>query len=156
MEIVDYAPRFQTAFKRLNVEWIESHWQLEEADHRTLDDPQTHIIGPGGHIFIALDGSPDNRRAVGTCALMRISETSFELAKMAVNPASQGLGIGAALGYAVIDKARALGAAKLFLDTNTILEPAIRLYDKLGFKEFVGEPSPYERCNVQMVLDLRQ
>jgi hypothetical protein len=25
----------------------------------------------------------------------------------------------------------------------------------LGFEEFVGAPSPYERCNIQMVLDLR-
>ena len=150
MKIVDYEPRFQNAFKRLNVEWIETHWQLEEADHRILDDPQTHIIEPGGHIFIALEGE----QTVGTCALIRMTDASFELAKMAVNPASQGLGIGAALGNAVIDRARALGAGRIFLDTNTILEPAIRLYHKLGFNEFVGEPSPYARCDIQMVLDL--
>jgi hypothetical protein len=48
-----------------------------------------------------------------------------------------------------------LQADRVYLESNTILEPAIRLYRKLGFDEFVGEPSPYARCNIQMVLDVR-
>ena len=74
---------------------------------------------------------------------------------MAVDARIRGKGIGAALGIAVIDKAQSLQAEKVYLESNTILEPAIRLYRKLGFEEFVGEPSPYERCNIQMVLELR-
>jgi GNAT superfamily N-acetyltransferase len=74
---------------------------------------------------------------------------------MAVDPQARGKGVGVALGVAVIEKARSLGASELYLESNTILEPAINLYRKLGFVEFVGEPSPYERCNIQMVLDLR-
>lgn len=151
MKIVDYEPRFQSAFKRLNVDWIETHWQLEAADHQALGDPQKYIIDPGGHVFLALDG-PD---VIGTCALIKATDATFELAKMAVDPAARGNGIGAALGVAVIEKARSLGAEELYLESNTILEPAINLYRKLGFEEFVGEPSPYERCNIQMMLDLR-
>lgn len=151
MKIVDYETRYQSAFKRLNAEWIETHWQLEAADHEALGDPQKYIIDPGGHIFLALEGA----EAVGTCALIKATDATFELAKMAVDPAARGKGTGLALGAAVIEKARSLGAQALYLESNTILEPAINLYRKLGFEEFVGEPSPYERCNIQMMLDLR-
>ncbi|MCZ6710318.1 MAG: GNAT family N-acetyltransferase [Gammaproteobacteria bacterium] len=150
MEIIDYQARHQSAFKRLNVEWIEMHWQLEEADHQSLDHPEEYIIAGGGHIFLALDDG----EVVGTCALIRISDTDYELAKMSVDANARGNGIGAALGNAVIDKALLERAEKLYLESNTILEPAIRLYRKLGFEEFAGEPSPYARCNIQMVLDL--
>ena len=151
MQIIEYESRYQSAFKRLNVEWIERHWQLEEADRQALDDPDEVIIARGGHIFLALDDGD----VVGTCALLRVTDATYELAKMAVDARIRGKGIGAALGIAVIDKAQSLQAEQVYLESNTILEPAIRLYRKLGFEEFVGEPSPYERCNIQMVLDLR-
>jgi GNAT superfamily N-acetyltransferase len=151
VEVIEYETRFQSAFKRLNVEWIETHWQLEEADRQALDDPDEYIIARGGHIFLALEG----HEVVGTCALVRVTDATYELAKMAVDASTRGKGIGAALGTAVIDKARSLKAERLYLESNTILKPAIRLYRKLGFEEYVGEPSPYDRCNIQMALDLR-
>ena len=49
VEIVDFAPAHQEAFKRLNVEWIEQHWVLEEADRLALDHPDRYILEPGGH-----------------------------------------------------------------------------------------------------------
>ena len=76
----------------------------------------------------------------------------FELAKMAVSPKFQGKGIGSVLGNAVIDKARDLGAKKIYLESNTVLGPAINLYRKLGFTKVTGVPSPYARCNIQMEL----
>jgi len=78
----------------------------------------------------------------------------FELAKMAVSDTAKGKGIGELLGQASIKKAKALGAKKLYLESNTILKPAIHLYHKLGFKKVTGIPSPYERCNIQMILEL--
>ena len=152
MQIVDYESRFQPVFKRLNVDWIEMHWQLEDSDRQALDDPDEYIIDRGGHIFLALDGD----EVVGTCALLRVTENTYELAKMAVDVRTRGKGVGAALGAAVIEKARSLRADKVYLESNTILEPAIRLYRRLGFEEFVGEPSPYKRCNIQMLLKLSE
>ena len=128
------------------------HWQLEDSDRQALDDPDEYIIDRGGHIFLALDGD----EVVGTCALLRVTENTYELAKMAVDVRTRGKGVGAALGTAVINKARSLRVDKLYLESNTILEPAIRLYRRLGFEEFVGEPSPYERCNIQMLLKLSE
>ena len=50
-------------------------------------------------------------------------------------------------------KARALGATRLYLESNTKLGSALSLYYKLGFRKTVaGTPSPYERCNIQMEL----
>ena len=150
VKIVTYEPQYQDAFKSLNEEWITQHFEMEEADHKSLDHAQEYILDKGGYIFIALyKGEP-----VGACALLKMSGKVFELAKMAVSPLAKGKGIGLLLGNAAIKKARKKGAKKIYLESNTILKPAINLYHKLGFKKVSGAPSPYERCNIQMELDL--
>lgn len=73
---------------------------------------------------------------------------------MAVSPKVQGKGIGMLLGQACIEKVKALGAKKIYLESNTRLKPAISLYHKLGFQKVAGYPSPYERCDIQMELKL--
>lgn len=150
VEIIDYSPKFQGDFKRLNTEWIEKYFTLEESDHQALDRPEEKILNPGGHIFMALI----DREAVGTCALIKVNDDTYELAKMAVAESARGKGIGWLLSQTAIHKARELKAKTIFLESNTILEPAIRLYQKLGFQKIVGQPSPYERCNIQMELKL--
>ena len=82
-------------------------------------------------------------------------EYGFEMAKMAVSPKAQGKNIGYLLGKKVIDEARASGASKIYLESNTILKPAISLYYKLGFQKISGRPTPYQRCNIQMELKLK-
>ena len=44
----------------------------------------------------------------------------------------------------------------MFLESNSVLKPALALYRKLGFVEVHGEASPYDRCNVQMELRFPQ
>ncbi len=151
VQIVDYTPAYRNAFRELNEAWIRQYFKMEEADHKALGDPDNYIIQPGGHIFIALYQS----KAVGACAMVKVDESTYELAKMAVDPSVQGKGIGWLLAQAVINKAKSLNAEKLFLESNTKLEPAISLYYKLGFKKVVGGPiSPYERSNIKMELFL--
>lgn len=153
IEIVDYQPIYKKAFKALNVAWISTYFEMEEADYKALDHPQTYILDKGGYIAIALL----NEVPVGTCALLKMNheQFDFELAKMAVSPEAQGLGIGHQLGKKVIEKAKALGARSLFLESNTKLQPALRLYKKLGFQEMEHIPTPYERCDIQMQLNLQ-
>ena len=146
--IVDYTPAYQLAFRQLNEEWITKYFRMEESDYKALDHPQEYIIDKGGHIYIALYKG----EAVGTCAIISMSDGGFELAKMAVSPKAQGLGIGYLVGKACIEKARALGAPRVYLESNTTLKPAINLYHKLGFRKAFGPPSPYERSNIQMEL----
>jgi DNA-binding MarR family transcriptional regulator/predicted GNAT family N-acyltransferase len=152
VKIVDYQPEHAGAFKNLNVEWISTYFKMEEADHRSLDDPDGYILRKGGHILVALI----NNEPVGVCALLKINagEYDFELAKMAVSPRAQGRNIGWLLGTAALNKARSLKANKVYLESNTILKPAINLYNKLGFRKVVGNSSPYERCNIQMAIEL--
>ena len=150
IQIVDFIPAYQTAFRQLNEEWITTWFRMEEGDYKALDHPREYILDKGGHIFMALyKGEP-----VGTCSLIRMDDGSFELAKMGVSPKTQGLGIGYLLGRACIEKARALGARRVYLESNTRLKPAINLYHKLGFRKVAGPPSPYERCDIQMELIL--
>jgi DNA-binding MarR family transcriptional regulator len=146
--IVEFDSRHQSAFRQLNEEWITKYFRMEESDHKALDHPIEYIIDRGGFIFMALYKD----EPVGTCALIRMDDGGYELAKMAVSPAAQGLGIGYLIGKACIEKARAAGAWRVYLESNTMLKPAINLYYKLGFRKTAGPPSPYERSNIQMEL----
>lgn len=150
VEIINYLPEFYEDFKRLNYEWIERYFKLEEADHQSLNHPDEKILKPGGHIFMARY----NGEIVGTCALIKLNDDTYELAKMAVTECARGRNIGWLLGQAIINKAREIGVRKIFLESNTKLKPAINLYYKLGFQKVIGSPSPYERCNIQMELKL--
>jgi len=150
--IIDYQPGHQQAFRKLNEEWITRWFKMEEADYKALDNPKGYILDKGGYILVALY---ENKPA-GVCALIKMNdpEYDFELAKMAVSPHAQGKNIGWMLGNAAIEKAKAAGARKIYLESNTILKPAINLYHKLGFKKIAGHPTPYERSNIQMELEL--
>ena len=150
VDIVDYRADFAEDFKRLNYEWIERYFSVEDVDRLYLENPEEKILQPGGHIFMALYESG----VVGTCALVKMDDQTYELAKMGVTASAQGKGIGWRLGQVAIAKAKAIGAQSLFLESNTKLAPAISLYKKLGFRKVVGDPSPYARCNIQMRLDL--
>ena len=151
VEIIDYAPEFREHFRQLNYEWIEKFFTVEEADRQYLDYPEEKILTPGGHIVMARYRG----EIVGTCALVKMDSQTYELAKMAVAEKARGKNIGRLLGEAVINKARELGAKKIYLESNTVLAPAINLYRKLGFRKVVGSHSPYARCNIQMELSLQ-
>lgn len=150
IEIVEFRPIYAIFFREVNYAWIKKHFEIEESDRKMLEDPQNYILKEGGSILIALlDGQP-----VGSCALIKMSDDTFELAKMAVSESAQGKNIGRKIGLATIEKARKLGAKKIYLETNNVLSPALNLYKKLGFKKVHGHDSPYSRCNVQMELKL--
>ncbi|MEO0997103.1 MAG: bifunctional helix-turn-helix transcriptional regulator/GNAT family N-acetyltransferase [Pseudomonadota bacterium] len=150
VRIVDYEPDYRDAFRQLNYDWIERYFEVEPEDREALNHPEEKILAPGGYIAMALY---DNR-AVGTCALLRHSADTFELAKMAVSAEAQGRGIGERLGRRVIDEAKARGASRIYLESNRTLEAALRLYRRLGFRQTFGLESPYARSNIQMLLEL--
>jgi len=134
------------AFRDLNLAWIRQHWTPEAGDWASLGNPEEKILAPGGAIFMAeVDGE-----VKGCCALMHHGGGRFELAKMAVDPSAQGLGLGAALGEAVIAEAQARGGQVLFLESNTVLKPAMGLYARLGFQEVPIDHAAYDRCNIMM------
>lgn len=150
VQIVDYSPKYHMAFRKLNEQWIKSHWELEEHDIEVLDNPQATIIDKGGFILVALHrGEP-----VGVCAMCTMDSNlyDYELAKLAVNPDCRGLGIGRRICQAAVAEAWRRGATKLFLESNTMLRPAINLYRKLGFRELKEYHPAYNRGDIQMEL----
>lgn len=153
VRIVPFEPRLQPAFKALNEAWIRSlGWDIEEADSKATDNPQGNIIDKGGYIFMALlDDEP-----VGTLAMYPLEnrEEGFELMKLAVSPSVRKNGIGTSLMQAAFGKARELGVHRLYLESNTRCESAVRMYRRLGFRELPLQQSEFERCNIQMELAL--
>lgn len=150
--IVPYQPSYRTAFKALNEEWIRAYFEMEEADHKALDHPEEYILAKGGKIIVALH----ENEPVGVCALLKMEhpEFDYEMAKMAVAPKLQGKKIGWLLGQHIISIAKELGAKTVYLESNTRLVPAIKMYYKMGFQKLHGYTSPYKRSDIQMKLDL--
>jgi RimJ/RimL family protein N-acetyltransferase len=146
--IVDFRPEHAQAFKALNLAWIQQHWTPDEVDLRVLERPQENILDRGGYIAMA----ELNGKLVGTCALLRIDDYRYELAKMTVAESARGEGLGRRLGEAVIARARALGAHSVFLESNSAFTAAIQLYENLGFRYLAGARCSRDQCNVQMEL----
>jgi putative acetyltransferase len=146
------SPQALEAFARLNLDWIERYFALEEHDREQLFEAAAHIFAGGGQLFLAEAASGE---VVGTCALSRSDGNSWELAKMCVDGAYGGRGIGQRLCEAALSWAKTTDAEKVWLESNRKLEPAIRLYRRVGFVEVASRPSPYARADIWMDYPLR-
>ena len=149
MRIVAFEPRHALAWRSLNEAWISKHFAIEPKDRAVLDDPQGKILDRGGHIFMA----ERNGEVIGCVALIAMADGGYEVAKMTVSEAARGTGLGRLLMQACIDKARADGASRLYLETNSSLAPALGLYRAMGFVDLdpaMRPPSDYARCDVWM------
>jgi len=151
MRIVDFETRHAPAWKSLNEAWISRHFAIEPADAEVLGDPVGKVIAPGGHILIAED---DDGAAIGCVGLKAMADGGFEVIKMTVSEAARGTGLGRDLMQACIERATALGAPKLYLETNSALAPALGLYRAMGFVDLPRQDTPYARCDVWMALTL--
>jgi DNA-binding MarR family transcriptional regulator len=154
VRIVPFSHALREHFYRLNEAWLRKYFYVEEIDHRVLSNPESEILEPGGTILFAILGdASSDENVVGTCALMPESEGVYELTKMAVEEQRQGLGIGRALLEAAIVEFHQRHGHTLFLETNSKLTPAVRLYESMGFEHQVSikPDSHYARANVYMV-----
>jgi len=138
------------AFRRLNIAWLEKYFYVEEHDDHVLSNPRGCIVDPGGHVFAAFVDD----EVVGVGALMPHGD-EMELTKMAVTPSAQGLGIGERLVGHAVDLWRASSSSTLFLESSQRLKPALKLYEKMGFKHQAQRRpgSKYTRSDVYMVFD---
>ncbi|HYG16856.1 MAG TPA: GNAT family N-acetyltransferase [Bacteroidia bacterium] len=117
-------------------------------DEYVLGSPKEAILNKGGRIlFAAHEGT-----IIGTIALKPAGNGEVELTKMAVDEAYQGLGAGKMLFEAALKAGKDMGARKILLYSNTVLETAISIYRKYGFVEVPLEKGLYERSNIKMEL----
>ncbi len=151
LSIVEFTEHLAPDFYRINLEWIEELFTLESTDVDLLENPKEVIIDRGGAILFVQDGQ---RKILGTCALLRVGEATFELTKMGVSAEARGKKAGEFLLRAAIRKAQALKAEDFYLLTNTKCRAAIHLYEKVGFvhdaRILQSHGSRYERCDVAM------
>ncbi|MBV7257076.1 bifunctional helix-turn-helix transcriptional regulator/GNAT family N-acetyltransferase [Pacificimonas sp. WHA3] len=139
-------------FREINAEWIRDMYSLEQPDQDVLDDPDGKIIDPGGDILFA---EAEGLGIIGTCALRKTGEDQYELTKMGVLQKARGRKAGEFLLKAAIERARDMGAQRLYLLTNKKSAAAIHLYEKFGFRhdtEIMEEfGKTYQRCDVAML-----
>jgi DNA-binding MarR family transcriptional regulator/GNAT superfamily N-acetyltransferase len=151
VEVLEFTPELAKYFESINREWIDDMFVMEDSDREILGNPKKVVIDQGGKIYFArLPGLG----IVGTCALLKKDDSSYELTKMAVLESARGQKIGETLLEHVIDKVSELNIKNLYLLTNKICAPAIHLYLKAGFvhdEEIMQRyASKYDRCDVAM------
>jgi N-acetylglutamate synthase-like GNAT family acetyltransferase len=151
IEIIDFSDKLKEYFKKLNVEWLEKYFAVLQSDEFILTNPVASIIEKGGYIHFA---KVDND-IVGTFALIRIDENTYEIAKMAVTEKYQNLGIGKKLMEYVIEKAKAMRIDRLILYSNTDLKVAVSMYSKFGFQIVPKTDFHNERANLKMEMILK-
>jgi GNAT superfamily N-acetyltransferase len=95
-------------------------------------DPDVFIAPRGTFLVVELDGVP-----VGCGGIRRLTDSDagprFEVKHVWLQPQTRGRGLGHALMAELEDRARALGAAELVLDTNNSLIAAGAMYASRGY-----------------------
>jgi ribosomal protein S18 acetylase RimI-like enzyme len=148
-----FQPQYAGVFERLNRDWLEGHGLIEAADEPSLRDPVGTILQPGGQIFVALD----HGTVVGTCAIVPTHDDPgvWELVKLAVSPSSRGSGLGRRLVEESLSFARGRGGRRVVLLSSSLLNDALRLYERVGFQRAeIPAWNPYRTADIYMVLEL--
>ena len=148
VSIIPFQDQYAKYFYRLNYEWLDEFFYVEDYDELVLRNCKKEIIDKGGFIFFALY----NSNIVGTMALLPRGDRVFELNKMAVKKDLRGKGIGNQLISFIIDFSKKKKLKSIILYSNTVLKNSIHLYTKFGFKEIDNPDAPYERSDIKMEL----
>ena len=91
-----------------------------------------HYTPPDGRLLLAeYDG-----QLPGCVALHKLETEICEMKRLYLRPLFRGNGLGLALAQRIIAEARAIGYARMRLDTvGPVMKDAVAMYRRLGFKE---------------------
>lgn len=111
-----------------------------------------HIDGylpPEGRVLVAEDAGG----ALAGCVFLKmIRSDAAEIKRLYVRPETRGAGLGRKLSEQVVEEARALGAARVLLDTGVYDTAAHALYESLGFRRIGPYPESGNDAEVQPYL----
>jgi GNAT superfamily N-acetyltransferase len=99
---------------------------ITELEHRLVEGP----------VWIAIE----NETVAGTVSVVPYGEALL-IRSLAVPPSNRGQGVGELLLHHVEKYAYQKGYSRLFLSTTPFLTPAIRLYERFGFRRSKEGPS---------------
>lgn len=149
-KIIAYNSKYKSDFIRLNKAWLEEYFVVEPHDEEVFETIEEQIIATGGELFFCLIDD----KVAGTVAMQKLSETKFEMAKLAVDKKFQGQNIGKLLIETCIEFAKQKKATTIMLMSSTKLDVALHLYKKFNFVEVPLEENDYARADIQMELYL--
>lgn len=152
--ILDFKPSLKKYFYDLAAPWLMGvlSGKLEEEDKFTLQNPDKAYIETGGFVFFALH----QKKVIGCVALKRLSEDTFEFAKLFIAPSARKLGAATKLIERCIGRCKENNVKQLWLQTTMSMPEAHQLYYKLGFldRKAPKEMAVLKRTEKIMVLDL--
>jgi len=108
---------------------------------------------PRGRLLLAVQGT----RPAGCVALRDLGAGACEMKRMFVYPEFHGMGVGRALGRAIIREAKSIGYTVMRLDTGSRQTEAQHLYRSMGFRDtppYYALPDDLRAWLVFMELDL--
>lgn len=143
------------AVARLMNQFIDWHYVRHSSDRHIIDsyfDPEAfaaeldalpgEFAPPEGELLVAEEGGV----IAGCVALRSLGEDACEMKRMFVSTEFHGRGVGLLLGRAIIERAKAIGYRRMFLDTGPEQREAQGLYRRLGFRDV----APYYELSPQL------
>jgi ribosomal protein S18 acetylase RimI-like enzyme len=141
-----FAPSDQVAARRLILAGLAEHFgAVDETRNPDIDDIAANYVDRG-HLFMVAD---DAESLVGTAALVFEDGAGAQVVRVSVASRSRRRGLARALVMRLIEAGRALGLARLWMETNDDWEPAIALYRACGFTSYDQRDG-----NIYMEVDL--
>ena len=115
-----------------------------------LDQLASMYAPPSGCLILAQsDAGP-----IGCGAIRLLRGDACEMKRLYLRPQARGTGVGRALAELLVSRAKALGYARMVLDTLVDMRAARKLYSSLGFRETAPYYDNPLRGVVYMQLDL--
>lgn len=114
----------------------------EETGYLKDLDAHESVYSPGNGMFLVLQ---EGDEVVGCGGLRRLDGESGELVRLWLRKDKRKMGLGRKLFAALMQGAKELGYAKVYLDTSNRCQDAVRLFRRNGFrdceryKESIGE-----------------
>jgi putative acetyltransferase len=115
-----------------------------------LHDIQASYFAEGGRFDLLVD---DFGKIIGSVGLCRVADSTCELRKMYLAPEARGSGWGRRLLEHALAGAAELGFRRVVLETASVLQAAIALYERYGFKRYTPDHLA-DRCDAAYYLDL--